>query len=198
MTDDNMQTIIDAATCILCQIAKGNVKEATPDKFSSNLVPDLSIADYMARIQKYFNCSESCFVAMLIYLDRLTSSTPIVVNLSNIYRLLLTSMVLAVKFWEDKLRTNTFYAKVGGVSLKELNEMESNGLRLLEWNVHISDQDYQIYFNELKLHSTHCPTCQHKHSTCNLNNLNTAAVVSKKVIHVPDDGLFTNSWSWAR
>ena len=36
--------------------------------------PSISLQDYMLRISKHFNCSASCFVIALIYVDRIVNS----------------------------------------------------------------------------------------------------------------------------
>ena len=44
-------------------------------------------------------------------------------------------MVLAIKYNEDDYYSNKYYAKVGGIALNELNELEYNLLILLEFNL---------------------------------------------------------------
>ena len=36
--------------------------------------PGISLEDYVRRIAKHFNCSASCFVIALIYIDRIVNS----------------------------------------------------------------------------------------------------------------------------
>ena len=58
-------------------------------------------------------------------------------------------MVLAIKYNEDDYYSNKYYAKVGGIALKELNELEYNLLILLEFNAFIDDDTYEKYENQL-------------------------------------------------
>ena len=44
----------------------------------------------------------------------------------NIHRLVITAVMLAVKFFDDIYYSNAHYAKVGGVQLKEINDLEVN------------------------------------------------------------------------
>ena len=48
-----------------------------------------------------------------------------VIRQSNIHRILLAANVLSVKYIDDLYFKNSFYANVGGVPLKVLNELET-------------------------------------------------------------------------
>lgn len=43
--------------------------------------------------------------------------------MKNIYRLLITSVVVAAKFLDDKYYKNSYYATVGGINIQTMNEM---------------------------------------------------------------------------
>merc|ERR1719487_223256 len=106
----------------------------------------LSICDYLSRISTYFQCSHECFVLALVYIDRIVKLHPefTICNL-NIHRLLVTSVMLAVKFFDDVYYSNAYYAKVGGVKLKEVNALQAQFLQLIDWKLHVSPQEYDQY-----------------------------------------------------
>lgn len=53
------------------------------------------------RVQTYGGCSHACFVVALVYIDRLIQQSPgLFVSCYNVHRLLLTSLILAAKFFE--------------------------------------------------------------------------------------------------
>ena len=58
-------------------------------------------------------------------------------------------MVLAIKYNEDDYYSNKYYAKVGGIALCELNELEYYLLILLEFDVFIDEEVYEKYENQL-------------------------------------------------
>lgn len=61
---------------------------------------------------------------------------------------MLTCSVLAIKYNEDDYYSNEFYAKVGGISLSEMNTLEYNCVILLDHNLYVKDEmffKYQIY-----------------------------------------------------
>ena len=71
---------------------------------------------------KYMNASVSVYVYALVLLDRAHEFNPaFTIHRKNIHRLLLASNVIAVKYLDDMFYKNSFYASVGGVSLKVLN-----------------------------------------------------------------------------
>merc|ERR1719436_676415 len=69
----------------------------------------------------------------------------------NVHRLLLTSVVVAVKFHDDVYFANAYYAQVGGVSNHELNNLEASFLKLINWRLHVTREEYLNYHRELRV-----------------------------------------------
>lgn len=125
---------------------------ATADKsekvshFHSTRAPGISIDEYLKRIQKYFVCSDECFVIALVYIDRISKmKSSIPVCKLTVHRLLLISVMVAAKFHDDVYYSNKYYSKVGGISLKEVNALEAVFLKMMDWNVCVSGQEYKLY-----------------------------------------------------
>ena len=57
---------------------------------------------------------------------------------------------MVIKFNEGDYYSNEYYAKVGGISMKEMNQLESNTLMLLDFNVFIENVLYDNYQNNYK------------------------------------------------
>lgn len=64
--------------------------------------------------------------------------------------MILAALILAIKYNEDDYYSNEYYAKVGGIGLKELNELENSILILLDFLIFIDDSTYEKYENQLK------------------------------------------------
>ena len=123
-----------------------------PNCFNSMHAPTISMRSYLHRIHLYANCSDSCYILAFIYLDRLLQNNPgFVLSNRNVHRLILSAVVLAIKYLEDYYADNLTYAKIGGVSLTEMNRLETAMLRLLHYNLHIDNKIYFQYVNELEL-----------------------------------------------
>jgi len=152
--------------CILSQIQTSNdefkLYQYGCSPFIGLQIPDIEIADYCTRLQKYFKCSPACFVVALIYIDRLVESQldGITINARTVHRLLITGLTIAVKFWEDAKHSNRYYAQVGGIELKQLNFLESYMLSALGFSLHLDEETTTTYFTELRVHPGRCEKCQ--------------------------------------
>lgn len=121
-------------------------------KFEAFRAPGISIRDYLLRIHKYASCSPECFVLALVYIDRLHKLQGFVLTELNVHRVLISSIVLAAKFFDDHYFNNAYYAKVGGVPCSEMNELEVEFLLLINFSLHVCTETYAKYYNELANH----------------------------------------------
>ena len=80
---------------------------------------------------KYSKPETSTVIICLIYIDKICENSSLQLSIYNIHRIILSCMILALKYNEDDYYSNKYYAKVGGISLKELNELEYNIMVLL-------------------------------------------------------------------
>ncbi|KAH7667116.1 Cyclin-like protein [Dioscorea alata] len=112
--------------------------------------PELSIQMYMERIFKYSKCSPSCFVLANIYIDRFLQRPDVRLTSLNVHRLLITSVVIAAKFIDDAFFSNAYYAKVGGVSTREMNKLELNFLFSLDFRLQVSPETFGRYCIQLE------------------------------------------------
>jgi len=116
--------------------------------------PGISIQAYLERVMKYSPCSSECLILALIYVDRVVQQdSRYQINSFNIHRLLITSIMTAVKYYDDCTYNNAYYAKVGGVSLAELNSLEVEFLFTLNFNLDVSLQTFEHYYSELLKHA---------------------------------------------
>jgi len=67
----------------------------------------------------------------------------------NTHRLLVISVMVAAKFQDDIYYGNDYYARVAGVSLKEINTLEDHFLRLLSWRANVSVHEYTAYHAQM-------------------------------------------------
>lgn len=83
------------------------------------------------------NASLSVYIYSLMLLDRAQEFNPeFIIHKKNIHRLLLVSSLVAAKYLDDLYYKNSFYATVGGVTLKVLNQLEAEFLTLVNFNCH--------------------------------------------------------------
>ncbi|XP_051142603.1 uncharacterized protein LOC127259356 isoform X2 [Andrographis paniculata] len=118
---------------------------AAVSAFQGSTAPCLSIEQYMERIYKYSCCSPCCFVMAQIYVDRFLQHTNLVLTSLNVHRLLITAVMLAAKFMDDAFFNNAYYARVGGVSTRELNNLEMKFLFSMDFRLLVSVQTFKKY-----------------------------------------------------
>lgn len=122
--------------------------------FHSRAIPNISVLSYLTRIHKFAPFTNEALLSMLIYFDRMTKlDDGFTINSYNIHRLLITSIVVASKFTSDIFYANSRYAKVGGIPLVELNQLELELLFLLDFQLYIPLEDIQLYADQLLSHS---------------------------------------------
>ncbi|EFI27629.1 hypothetical protein CC1G_14555 [Coprinopsis cinerea okayama7 len=76
-----------------------------------------------------------------------------VIDSYNIHRLVIAGVTVASKFFSDVFYTNGRYAKVGGLPLHELNQLELQFLLLNDFRLVISGAEMQRYAEQLILFS---------------------------------------------
>ena len=112
--------------------------------------PHISIYDFLKRLYKYSNATEEILILVLIYIDRLSRNRKIRLNYLNIYKLILASFLVAIKFNSDDYYSLGFYAKLGGVSQKEIEALEYQFITLLDFKLFVEDKLYDKYDKYLR------------------------------------------------
>lgn len=142
-------------------------------RFNARSIPTIDVHAYLSRILRYAHCGSECFLALLVYLQRMSgptsrlssqlnavkrrfgidqqqnsssssSSEYIVVHPYNIHRLIITGMMLAVKFSSDVFYTNKHMAKVGGLPVEELNQLEIEFFVFNGFSLAVSNDELQL------------------------------------------------------
>ena len=117
--------------------------------FMLKKIPSISIKDFLFRLLKYSKISDSTLVYILIYIDRLCHKYKIKLNYYNIYKLILASMVVAIKLNEDEFYSSEFYAKLGGISKIELNNLEYEFTTMINFNLFVKEELFYKYYDLL-------------------------------------------------
>ncbi|KAF9959679.1 hypothetical protein BGZ72_009035 [Mortierella alpina] len=76
----------------------------------------------------------------------------LIINSFNIHRLLITSILVACKFSSDVFYPNVRYARVGGLPLSELNQLELEFLFLSQFELNTTEPELQTYGNKLLMY----------------------------------------------
>jgi len=143
---------VDMISNVLNQICERNDQfissiNITPlTRFHALQAPRITIKSYLKRIAEKCDCSEGCLVVALIYIDRLIlTNRCFLVNSLSIHRVIITSIMLAVKFCDELFFTKPYYSDVMLVSIKELNMLEIDFLFRINFDLGIETSLYDAY-----------------------------------------------------
>jgi len=155
MNEDRRNRFVDVLSGVLTRLCERNdrfvINHPSVTRFQAIRAPQITMKSYLKRIVKYSNCSEQCFVLALIYIDRLTRvNEKFKVNSLNVHRLMITSVMLGAKFFDDKYYNNAHFGKVGGVSCKEINLLEIEFVFLINFNLFVETDLYETYKKRLE------------------------------------------------
>jgi len=114
-------------------------------QFEGKKVPNISIKDYLGRIQHYLDVQNSTNIVALIYLERFCELNKLKLNMSNFHRLYFVSLIIAIKFNEDESYGNNYYSKVGGIQVSAFNSLESLFLKNLNYSLYVSNENYESF-----------------------------------------------------
>ena len=126
------------------------VKKQSKMIFSANSIPNISINDYLTRIQVYSGIEKSTLILSLIQIDNLCKKADLVLTYYNIHRILFGAVLISIKYNEDSYYDNKFYSEIAGVKLRELKMIEYTFLELSDFNVFINGKEYEQYKNYLE------------------------------------------------
>ena len=113
--------------------------------FSSYSIPNITLHEYLVRIQKYTCIEKNTLILSIIYIDRISTIGKITLTYYNIHRILFTAILLAIKFNEDEFFENTFYAEIAGIKATELKILEYNFFCICDFNLYVSEDIFLNY-----------------------------------------------------
>jgi len=182
-----VKVLSDVLNSLCKQNNKRQVGKSHASKFHGLLGPKISIYEYINRIVLCSNCSEECFVLALIYIERWVQENPgVFVNAYNVHRLILTSVMIAHKYLDDESLDNSYYCRVGGLSLKEINELEREFLLMINFNLHVENELFTAWNNCLIGHHDWLVTTSQQYELTNFDWEDEVVSLLASMIAVPD------------
>ena len=113
--------------------------------FSANSIPNITIKDYLIRIQNYSGMEKSTLILSMILIDHMCKKSNIVLTVYNIHRILFSSVLISIKYNEDSYYDNTYYAQIAGIKPNELKILEYKFLELNDFDIYVKDIEYEQY-----------------------------------------------------
>ena len=137
---DETQTInyIKIISYSLTSLKNKNKQEYKKLPFYNHRIPDITIEKYYRRLYKYMNKNPYIFILSLSYINRYINNNPLIsINIYTIHSLILTSLILSLKYLEDNIYDNKYYSYIGGFELNEINELEIEMLKYLDYDLRL-------------------------------------------------------------
>ncbi|XP_059433825.1 cyclin-U2-1 [Corylus avellana] len=114
--------------------------------FDCHETPDMTIQSYLERIFRYTRAGPSVYVVAYVYIDRFCQrNAGFRISATNVHRLLITTIMVASKYVEDMNYRNSYFARVGGLTTEELNELELEFLFLMGFKLHVNVSVFESY-----------------------------------------------------
>ena len=116
------------------------------------LPPDpQTIFDYVADIILLTKMEKEVIILSLIYIERLTFNTGLLLTSRNWRRILLTAMIVSSKIWDDNSYENDQFSKVfTNLGVSEINSLERIFLELINYKVYVKQSEYFRYLLIIK------------------------------------------------
>ena len=130
---------------------KDILKKQSMMYFSANTIPNITIKDYIMRIQNYSEVEKSTLILSLILIDRMCRKSGILLTHYNIHRILFSSLLVSIKYNEDSYFDNNFYSQIAGVKPNELKLLEYTFLEYNDFNIYVKDDEYKQYEKYLNI-----------------------------------------------
>ena len=130
---------------------KDILKKQSMMYFSANTIPNITIKDYLVRIQNYSEVERSTLILSLILIDRMCRKSGILLTHYNIHRILFSSLLVSIKYNEDSYFDNNFYSQIAGVKPNELKLLEYTFLENNDFNIYVKDDEYKQYEKYLNI-----------------------------------------------
>lgn len=117
--------------------------------FSSWTEPKITLSDYLERITFYSKCEENTVILSLIFIDKLVNLSSLVITSFNVHRLVFTSLLVAIKFNEDKIYDMNYFSAVSGMEKNELIKCEHEFLMKIKFELYVDEKKFFLYRNNL-------------------------------------------------
>ena len=117
------------------------------DIFYLSSIPSISLNDYIKRIMKYSKMDISSLISAIIYIDRFCNKNNYILTKNNIYFILLSAILISIKFNEDYPVSNKYYSEIAGIPIDTLRKLEIKMCLMLHFSLNIKYNVYKQYYD---------------------------------------------------
>ena len=119
--------------------------------YDSNIEKDdqFTLTDYLYLWVEKLEINSNLLILTLMNIDKLLSKEFILTS-DNVKNVLFTCMIITQKYYEDENFTDKDYSKIVRLNPKELIKMEIEFLSMIDFSLHISDDDFHKYKGKIE------------------------------------------------
>ena len=145
---DLKNQIINSISLSLNDLIKRNKSQKiNQDIFYLGFLPPITLRNYINHLMQQTNMEISTLIISIIYIDRFCSKNKYYLNKNNIYRILLSSCLLSLKFNEDKMIKFKDYSEIAAVSVEDLKNLEFYMYLKLHFSLTVKYELYKSYYD---------------------------------------------------
>ena len=142
-TSASLEQILDLQNIIERKYSRMESKDQKNlESFTSAFEPSIAIKAYVERLSKYLECSYESYICGMCLIERVQMRTGVEITSLNVHRMMLIALRVSTKFLDDKHHNNTYFAKIGGVSVDEFNQLEMAFLQALSYRLYVDECDF--------------------------------------------------------
>ena len=145
---DLKNQIINSISLSLNELIKRNKSQKIKqDIFYLGFIPPITLQNYINHLMQQTNMEISTLIISIIYIDRFCSKNKYHLNKNNIFRILLSSCLLSLKFNEDKMIKFKDYSEIAAVSIEDLKNLEFFMYLKLHFSLTVKYELYKSYYD---------------------------------------------------
>eukprot|EP00698_Gefionella_okellyi_P004964 TRINITY_DN14576_c0_g1_i1.p1 TRINITY_DN14576_c0_g1~~TRINITY_DN14576_c0_g1_i1.p1 ORF type:complete len:198 (-),score=25.51 TRINITY_DN14576_c0_g1_i1:67-660(-) len=126
-------------------------KEVVTDTFCGKAAcpAELFVSAILELLQRV-DCDYPVLINALCYVRRIDEQQTVPVNWLTVFRLILASTAVSIKFLRDRGLYNTHFAGLTGLVFSDVNFLERRILSALNYELYVTDMEYEQTLRELR------------------------------------------------
>lgn len=113
--------------------------------FASKTEPTITMDNYVKRCMKFGKASPEALICTLICMGRVWARQRCLPDKYTMHRLFGVALMVCSKLYDDIYYNNRWWAKVLGLDLSELNDLEVKFVTVINFELHVERPEYQTY-----------------------------------------------------